>query len=124
MRDRRAPLAFQGVTLRRQLKGADRPTAPPRPAAARAADSSAGRRYRFIDPRNSIRRLDALDACRPGWSTSISAIRHLRQLERTVSAARRPAGRTTWSISTATAPTCAHRVGALAFEDGEARPTW
>ena len=71
MRDERGPLVFQGVTIRRQLKGAERPRRlrlelPLRVLLIVSRPRDAG----FIDPRNSIAPMfDALDALPAGQVT-------------------------------------------------------
>jgi hypothetical protein len=92
MRDQRGPLAFQGVTIRRQLKGASQPRRhelclPLRVLliVSRPEDIS------FIDPRNSIAPvLDALAAL-PGGQVQVDFCDPptLPQLERAISGARK-----------------------------------
>jgi len=92
MRDRRGPLAFQGVSIRRQLKGSGRTRRfelglPLRVLliVSRPADTG------FIDPRNSIAPLlDALEALPPGQvAVDFCDPPTLARLEETISRARR-----------------------------------
>lgn len=92
MRDSRGPLAFQGITIRRQLRGAGKPPAhelrlPLRVLLIVSRPEDIG----FIDPRNSIAPLlEALQAL-PGGQVQVDFCDPptLPQLERTISAARK-----------------------------------
>ena len=93
-RDRRGPLAFQGVTVRRQLQGSGRlrtfRLAPPlRVLHIVSRPTDAG----FIDPRTSLRPvLDALDALPPGTAEAdFCDPPTFARLEELVSLARRQA---------------------------------
>ncbi len=92
LRDRRGPLAFQGVIIRRQLLGSGRPRqyalqAPLRVLLIVSRPSDTG----FIDPRISIPPiLDALEALPPGQvQVDFCDPPTLAQLEQTVAQARR-----------------------------------
>jgi len=92
MRDKRGPLAFQGVTIRRQLQGSSRPSQPALGLPLRvllivSRPSDTG----FIDPRNSIAPLlDALEALLPGQVTiDFCDPPTLSQLEERIRQARR-----------------------------------
>ena len=92
MRDKRGPLAFQGINIRRQLQGSGRPSQPTLSLPLRvlliiSRPTDTG----FIDPRNSIApMLDALDALPPGQLTvNFCDPPTLSQLEETISQARR-----------------------------------
>src|SRR6185503_848074 len=87
MRDQRGPLAFHGITIRRQLQGSSRPAQPALSLPLRvllivSRPTNTG----FIDPRNSIApMLDALDALPPGQVTvSFCDPPTLSQLEETM----------------------------------------
>ncbi|MBU1750818.1 MAG: CHAT domain-containing protein, partial [Chloroflexi bacterium] len=92
MRDPRGPLAFQGVTVRRQLQGARRPrrdltmALPVRVLLIVSRPSDVG----FIDPRNSIPPiLDALDALPGQAEVDFCDPPTLARLEEMVSQARK-----------------------------------
>ncbi len=125
MRDRRGPLAFQGVTVRRQLQGA-RPTRRfrPGPAPARALIVSRPDDAGFINPRVSTRHvLDALDALPPGQAeVDFCEPPTLARLEEMISEARR-AGRPYHIVHFDGHGTYLPRtgVGALCFENEEAQ---
>jgi hypothetical protein len=123
MRDKRGPLTFQDITIRRQLKGS-RPTVhhklalPLRILLIVSRPSDVG----FIDPRNSIApMLDALDELGPGLvELDFCDPPTMPELERKISAARRSQepyhvvhfdGHGTYLPKTG--------VGALCFEDDD-----
>jgi tetratricopeptide (TPR) repeat protein len=92
VRDKRGPLAFQGVTIRRQLRGSDRPrrydfSLPLRVLLIVSRPSGVG----FIDPRNSIAPMfDALDALPAGQvEVDFCDPPTMTQLEKTISQARK-----------------------------------
>src|SRR5688500_1195347 len=92
MRDRGGPLAFQGVTIRRQLKGSDRRRKLPASLPLRVLlIVSRPRDVGFIDPRNSLAPLlDALQGLPTGQVTlDFCDPPTLVQLETMISAARK-----------------------------------
>ena len=124
MRDRRGPLAFQGVTIRRQLKKVDRPRShklslPLRVLLIVSRPKDIG----FIDPRNSIAPLiDAIASLPPGSVTvdqcDPPTLKRLEEIISQARKARRPYqivhfdGHGTYLPRTG--------VGALAFERDDA----
>jgi len=128
MRDARGPLAFRGVTIRRQLRGSSSSrdfqlSLPLRVLLIVSRPSDVG----FIDPRNSIApMLDALDALPSGQVTvDFCEPPTLVELEKTISQARKdnlPYHIVHFDGHGAYLPRSG--VGALAFENEDAKCHW